>query len=74
MCDMEPINKQPEHNDQEAPQNERINLNDYDNSTIDEKEALKAHSADTPEGLHKALVEQMGGAEETVRPNPNEFK
>lgn len=42
-------------------------------STINEKEALRDHSADTPEGLSRALNEQMGGTDSTVRPRPNEL-
>lgn len=63
--------KQQTGNPQERPQ-ERINLNDY-NSDLNDKEALKAHSADTPEGLSKALNEQFGGTSNTVRPEPNNF-
>lgn len=39
-----------------------MSLEDYfGHHTIDEKEALKYHCADTPEGVSRALNEQMGG-------------
>lgn len=41
---------------------EPMSLEDYfGHHTIDEKEALKYHCADTPEGVSRALNEQMGG-------------
>lgn len=61
-------------NEPDASSTEKMSLNDYfGHHTIDEKEALKYHSADTPEGLSRALNEQMGGSDCSVRPNPNEL-
>lgn len=69
---MEPNNKP--NTGMIQPNSEEKSLNEYfGHHTLDEKEALKYHSADTPEGLSRALNEQMGGGNTTVRPNPNEW-
>jgi hypothetical protein len=66
-----PADKQQEGSSPDR-RKERINLNDYD-GVIEDKEALKAHAADTPEGLSRALNEQFGGTSNIVRPEPNNF-
>ncbi len=70
---MEP-NNWPEARVPHSDATERMSPQDYfGHHALDEKEALKLHSADTPEGLRRALSEQMGGAEAVVRPRPNEL-
>ncbi|OLY91242.1 hypothetical protein SAMN05444008_112117 [Cnuella takakiae] len=71
---MEPNTKPITGSVPEAPGSEEQRLKDYfGHHTVDEKEALKLHSADTPEGLSRALNEQMGGGNTPVRPHPNEL-
>ncbi len=56
------------HNDLPRPE---MSLEEYFGHDINEKEALKLHAADTPEGVSRALSEQFGGANSAVRPRPN---
>lgn len=57
-----------------APGSDEQRLKDYfGHHTVDEKEALKYHTSDTPEGLSRALNEQMGGGNAPVRPRLNEL-
>ena len=72
MCDMEPYNKQQQPDDRQDHRPEKVNTDDR-SEPIDDKEALKAHSADTEEGLRRALIEQLGGGDDTARPAPNEY-
>lgn len=68
---MEPNTKHNTGNLQPDPA--ALSLNEYfGHHTLNEKEALKYHTADTPEGLSRALNEQMGGGNAPVRPGPDE--